>query len=104
MARFVVQKLPPHWLFLPSRRQVRELLARLEADVRLAEFFGTAYSCTPDRISLGFVESRVVECGWRFYLRLWGIRKAVAGLVQEKLAAAKALDEEWYVKPGLSMV
>lgn len=35
MPRFVVKKLPPQWLFLPSKRQVRELLTELGADVRL---------------------------------------------------------------------
>ncbi len=82
------KKLPPHWLFVPSKRQVRELLAELGADVRLVEFYGTGYGRNPDRLSLGLVESRVVGGGWCFYLHLWGVREAVAGRVREELAAA----------------
>jgi len=96
--KFVIEKLPPHWLFVPSKRQVRELLTELGADVRLVEFYGTGYGRSPDRLSLGFVESRVVDGGWRFYLRLWGVPEAVAGPVREELAAAALAEVGRYIR------
>jgi len=72
MPMFVLEKLPPHWVFVPSKRRVRELLADLDADVRWVEFYGTGYGRSTDRLSIGFVESRVVEGSWCFYLHLWG--------------------------------
>jgi hypothetical protein len=88
MARFVVKKLPAGWLFVPSQRQVRALVADLGADVRRVELFGTAPGRAADRLTLGFIESRVADAGWRFYLRLWGVPEAVAGPVRGQLAAA----------------
>jgi hypothetical protein len=98
MAKFVFEKLPPHWLFVPSKREVRELLARLGVDVRLVEFYGTGYGRQSDRLSLGFVESRVVEGGWCFYLHLWGVREAVAGPVQAELAVSASAAIERYIR------
>jgi hypothetical protein len=98
MARLEAKKVPASWLFVPSRRQVRQLLANLRADVRLVELSGTASGQTPDWISLGFVESRLVEGGCRFYLRLWGVRKSVAGPVQEELAAAALAEIRRYIR------
>ena len=97
VAKFLLEKLPPHWLFVPSKRQVRELLAGLGADVRLVELYGTGYGRSADRVSLGFVESRVVGGGWYFYLHLWGVREAVAGPVREELAAAALAEIRRYV-------
>src|SRR5438105_563222 len=98
MARFMAEKLPAHWLFVPSKRQVRELLAELGTDVRLVELYGTGYSRAPDRLSLGFVESRVVEGRWCFYLRLWGVKEAVAGPVREKATAVALAEIRRYVR------
>jgi hypothetical protein len=98
MPRFVLEKLPPHWVFVPSKRQVQELLAELGADVRLVEFYGTGYRRDTDRVSLGFVESRVVEGSWCFYLRLWGVRDAVADPVREQLAAAALAEVARYIR------
>jgi hypothetical protein len=94
----VIEKLPPHWLFVPSKRQVREVLAELAADVRLVEFYGTGYGRSPDRLSLGFVESRVVGGRWCFYLHLWGVREAVAGPVRNELAAAALAEIGRYIR------
>jgi hypothetical protein len=98
MPRFILEKLPPHWLFVPSKRQVRELLAELDADVRWVEFYGTAYGRGTDRLSIGFVESRLVEGSWCFYLHLWGVRESVAGPVREALAAAALAEIGQYVR------
>lgn len=97
MPRFVLEKLPAHWIFLPSKRQVRELLAELGSDVRLVEFAGTAHGQSSDRVSIGFIESRVFERCWCFYLRLWGVRDAVAGRVREELAATALAEIRQYL-------
>lgn len=98
MPKFVVEKLPRHWLFVPTKRQVRELLTDLGADVRLVELYGTGYGRSVDRFSIGFVESRVVDGGWCFYLHLWGVREAVAGPVREELAAAALAEIGRYIR------
>ena len=98
MPKFVVEKLPAHWLFVPSKRQVRELLAEPGADVRLVEFYGTGYGRNPHRLSLGLVESRVVGGSWCFYLHLWGVREAVAGPVREELADAVLAEIGRYIR------
>jgi hypothetical protein len=102
MPKFVLEKLPPHWLFVPSKRQVRDLLAGLDADVRRIEFYGTAYGHSTDRLSIGFVESRVIEGSWWFCLRLWGARESVAGPVREELAAAALAEIEGYIRKCVS--
>lgn len=98
MPRFVLEKLPPHWLFVPSKRQVRELLAELDADVRRVEFYGTGYGHSTDRLSLGFLESRVIEGSWCFYIHLWGVRASVAGPVREELTAAVLSEIGQYIR------
>lgn len=88
MTRYVFEKLPPHWLFVPSKRQIKELLAGIGADVRLVEMYGTGSSRSLDRVSLGYVESRVVQAGWCFYLRIWGVKEAIVGSTRDEIAAA----------------
>jgi hypothetical protein len=102
MPRFVLQKLPPHWLFVPSKRQVRELLAGLDADVRRIEFNGTGYGHSTDRLWLGFVESRVIEGSWCFYLHLRGVRESVVGPVREEVAAAALTEIGRYIRGCVS--
>jgi hypothetical protein len=102
MAQFVFKKLPPHWLYVPSKRRLRDLLAELDADVRRVEFAGTAYGDRTDRLSLGFVESRVIEDGWCFYLHLWGLRESVAGPVREELTVTALAEIGLYVKKCIS--
>jgi hypothetical protein len=98
MARFVTEKLPPHWLFVPSKRQIRELLGELHADVRVVEFYGTGYGRSADRLSLGFVESRVAQGGWCFYLRLWGVREEAVGAMRDELAASALSEIRRYIR------
>jgi hypothetical protein len=102
MPRFIVEKLPQHWLFVPSKRQLRDMLTRLGANVPLVEFYGTGYGCKADWLSLGFVESRVVEGGWRFYLRHWGVREDAVDPWREGLAEAALAEIECYVSACLS--
>jgi hypothetical protein len=98
MTKYVADKLPPHWLFLPTRRQVKAMLSELGADVRLVEFHGTGYGRQPDRVSLGFVEARVIDSGWAFYLRLWGLREPPAEGVSESLATAALAEIGRYIR------
>jgi hypothetical protein len=102
MPRFVLERHPPHWLFVPSKRQVRELLAELDADVRWIEFYGTGPDHSTDRLSIGFVESLVIEGSWCFYLHLWGVRESVAGPVREEFAAAALAEIGEYIRKCVS--
>jgi hypothetical protein len=86
MTRVILKKLPPHWSYIPSKRQVRALLDRLEADVRVVEYHGTAYRPRGKWVCLGFLEARVVERAWCFYFRFWGLPDALAGPVRECLS------------------
>lgn len=101
MSRFMFRKLPPNWLFVPSKRQVRDLLVCLEADVRLVEFSGTSAVRAEGRLSLGYVESRVVDGGWRFYLRLWGARSSEVGEWRQRLSQAALGEIERYIRACL---
>ena len=96
MPRFAMEKLPLHWLFVPSKRRLRAFLATLAADARLVELYGTGYGHDADWISLGFVESRVTEGAWCFYLHLRGSREAVVGAVREELESAVLGEIERY--------
>jgi hypothetical protein len=102
MAQFVFKKLPPHWLYVPSKRRVRTLLAELDADVRRVEFYGTEYFPRTDRLSLGFLESRVIEDGWCFYLHLRGVRESVAGPVREELTVTALAEIGQYIRKCIS--
>src|SRR5262245_1167280 len=86
MTRFVIQKLPPRWRFVPAKRRVRDWLSQLDADVRLVEYVGTGRRSVEGWISLGFLESRVVDGCWRFYLRFWGIPEEQGKPVLEELS------------------
>ncbi len=97
MTKFVVDKLPQHWLFLPTKRHLKAVLSEFGPDVRLVEFHGTGYGSQQDRVSLGFIEARVVDGRWAFYLRLWGVREAVVGAVSESLAAAAVAEIRRYI-------
>jgi len=101
-AKFIIRKLPPHWLFVPPRRGVRELLAELSADVRLVEFMGTGSGKSPERVSLGFMESRVDQGSWCFYLRLWGVREALARPVVDELSKAALSEIKRYIRSCLA--
>jgi hypothetical protein len=102
MTQFVLEKLPPHWLFVPSKRQVRNLLAELDADVRRVEFYGTGYGHITDRLSLGFVESRVIEGRWCFYLHIWGIRESVAEPMRDELTVTALVEIGQYIRKCIS--
>jgi hypothetical protein len=89
VSRFPDKRLPPHWVYVPSWREVRELLRALPADVRV-EFGGTGSGPTRVGLLLGYLERRVAGGGWRFYLRLWGVPVSAAGGHRDELAGAAA--------------
>ena len=89
MSRYPGKKLPPHWVYVPSPREVRELLDELAADARRVEFDGTGSG--PSRFGhllLGYLEHRVVGGAWCFYLRLWGVHESIVGDRRDELSRA----------------
>ncbi|MFO0889929.1 MAG: hypothetical protein U0790_12420 [Isosphaeraceae bacterium] len=88
MSRFPGKKLPPHWLYVPSRREVRDLLRGLAADVRRVDFDGTGSGLRYGTLLLGYLERRAVGKAWCFYLRLWGVPEAAVEAQRDELATA----------------
>jgi hypothetical protein len=88
VSRFRGKKLPPHWLYIPSRREVRELLRRSSGDFRRAEFDGTGSGPSSVGLLLGYLERRVAGGAWCFYLRLWGVPESAVGGHRDELASA----------------
>ncbi len=88
VSRFFGKKLPPHWVYVPSRRQVRELLRDLAADVRCVEFAGTGRGPTSIGLQLGYLERRVADDAWCCYLRLRGVPEAAVAGRRDELARA----------------
>ncbi len=93
MSRYPGKKLPPHWVYIPSPREVRELLGDLAADVRRVEFTGTGSGPNPvGHLLLGYLERRVVDGAWCFYLRLRGVPESAVGDRHADLARAAIND------------
>lgn len=88
MSRFSGKKLPPHWVYVPSRREVRNLLRDLGADVRRVEFGGTGSGPSSVGLLLGYLERRVAAGRWCFFLRLWGAPESALGGHRDELARA----------------
>jgi hypothetical protein len=89
VSRFPGKKLPPHWVYVPSRREVRDLLRGIAADVRRVDFAGTGFGPSSVGLLLGYLERRVADEAWCFYLRLWGVpESAVEGRSRELARAA----------------
>lgn len=102
MAKVMLRKLPPHWIYVPSRREVRTLLDRLGADVRAVEYHGTAYRPRATWLHLGLLEARVVEGAWCFYLRFWGLPEALAGPLREGLSDSALGEVQRYIDACLA--
>lgn len=99
MAKFMIKKLPPHWLYVPSKREMRDLLKRLTAKVRVVDYDGSCYGKKDDTwLSIGFVEARVTEEGWCFFIRLHGLRESVVGPVREQLSQAVLWEMEQHLQ------
>jgi hypothetical protein len=88
VSRFPGKKLPPHWVYVPSRREVRDLLRDWPADVRCVDFDGTGSGASSVGLLLGYLERRVADGRWCFYLRLWGAPESAVGERRAELAQA----------------
>jgi len=87
-SRFPGKKLPSHWVYVPSQREVRDLLRNLGADVRYMDFDGTGSGPSSVGLLLGYVERRVASGVWCFYLRLWGAPESAVGERRDELTRA----------------
>ncbi len=88
MSRFPGKKLPPHWLYVPSRREIRELVRQSPGDFRWVEFDGPGRGPSPVGLLLGYLERRVAGGAWGFYLRLWGVPESAINDHRDALASA----------------
>jgi hypothetical protein len=52
------------------------------------EFAGTASHPSSSRLLLGYLERRVADGAWCFYLRLWGVPESTVGEYRDELARA----------------
>jgi hypothetical protein len=89
VSRYPGKKLPPHWVYAPSPREVRGLLSDLATDAWRVEFGGTGRGPDPvGGLLLGYLERGVVDGAWRFYLRLRGVPESAAGDRRDELGRA----------------
>jgi hypothetical protein len=75
-------------VYVPSRKEVRDLVRELGADVRCVELDGTGSGLSSVGLLLGYLERRVVDSEWCFYLRLWGVPESAVGELRTELARA----------------
>jgi hypothetical protein len=75
-------------VYVPSRQEIRDLVRDLGADVRCVAFSGTGSGPSSVGLLLGYLERRVAEGRWCFYLRLWGAPEAAVGKHRAELAGA----------------
>jgi hypothetical protein len=77
VSRYPGKKLPPHWVYVPSPREIRTLLNEFPGGIRRMELGGTGWDCSSSgQLSLGFLERRVVDRTWCFYIKIWGVRES----------------------------
>jgi hypothetical protein len=88
VSRFPGKKLPPRWVYVPSRREARELVRRSPGDFRRVAFDGTGSGPSSVGLLLGYLERRVADGAWCFYLRLWGVPESAVGDHRAELASA----------------
>jgi hypothetical protein len=79
------------------------------ADVRCVEFDGTGSGASSVGLLLGYLERRVVDGRWCFYLRLWGVPESTVAKHFDELtrAAIKAIRQsvaECLVRPPTEAV
>jgi hypothetical protein len=75
------KRLPAHWRYLVSRRQIKEAVADVRESIRMIDFAGTGER--PCKITgscfAGTCESRFVDTGWCFRLTFQGLPDDVLG-------------------------
>jgi hypothetical protein len=90
-----LKTLPPHWRYLVSTRQIKEIITNTRADVRIVEFAGTdgkggrplAYCWCA-----GSLESHVVDRHWCFRFCFQGLPEDTLALATEDLSALVVSD------------
>ena len=75
-------------MYVPSWREVRDLLRGSAADVRRVEYAGTGWGPSPVGLRLGYLERRGAVGAWCFYLRLWGVPESAVDGWRDELARA----------------
>ena len=88
MVRMRGKKLPPHWVYIPSPRQIRAVLEELHLDRDVVVLSGTGSGPGPAGLTLGFLLRQVRDGAWEFRLTLWGVPEAAVGDHRDLLAAA----------------
>lgn len=94
------KKLPPHWRYLVSRRQIKDAVAGASQRIRTIEFSGTGgkpskvieFSGPGHKLHkvggsyyAGECNARFVGTDWCFRLKFWGIPEDVLGLTTDDL-------------------
>ncbi len=77
------KKLPPHWRYLVTKRQIREAVERHQCDVRLIQFAGTApkpQKITSGLYTAGNLEARPVDGRWCIRFRFYAFSDGVLEL------------------------
>ena len=83
------KRLPPHWHYVVSRREIKDAIADASADIRVIEFSGTGHKpskLTAGHYTAGQCDSRFVGTNWCFRLQFWGLPDNVVGLAADDLA------------------
>lgn len=88
MVRMRGKKLPPHWVYVPSPRQIRALLEELHLDRSVVGLSGTGGGPGAAGLTLGFLLREVREAAWEFRLTLWGVPEDAVGDRSDLLTAA----------------
>jgi len=101
--KFTYKKLPRYFEYVPSKKDIRELINTIEATILWVDFSGSMYSDTHDRkaeqdpknrhfIHMGIIEARLRRGEWIFRLSFDGIRKKTTGIYRDQVRA-KILNE-----------
>lgn len=92
MTTFGYRRPPKHWRYVPTKREIRQLIDDNAFPVVRVDFSGTSgfpgNRCEKSPYGLGFLEARVVEGEWRFYLDLWSIREHLTEAHGDEIARA----------------
>ena len=82
------KRLPPHWQYVVSRRQIKDAVADVGERIRGIEFSGTGHkpsTLTAALYTAGECCSHFVGPDWCFRLRFWGLPENVLDLAGDDL-------------------
>ncbi len=92
VSRYPGKKLPPHWVYVPSPREIRSLLNEFSGGIRRMELGGTRRDFSSSGlISLGYLERRVVDGAWCFYIYLQGVPESAVNGRRDEISRAAVL-------------